>query len=110
MRAGEASAENMARKDFLPSEAVAIAEALRPIEQEAARERQAEHGGTASGRSANTGGKLPPVKAKTRDKVAAYAGMSGRTLEKAAAVVEAARREPERFAKVAPPRWTRRGA
>ena len=36
-------------------------------------------------------------KGQTRDKVATYVGLSGRTLEKATAVVEAAKQDPERF-------------
>ena len=35
-------AENVVRKDFLPSEMVALAEALKPAEAEAARERHVE--------------------------------------------------------------------
>lgn len=66
---------------FTPSEYVAIAEALRPAE--AARERQAE--GQRAGAAALHGGKLPPSTpdvGKTRDKVARYVGVSGRTLER----------------------------
>ena len=66
--------ENVVRKDLLLSESVAIAKALEPEEREAAKERKA-HGGP-------RGGKLPS-RSKTRDKVAASTGMSGRTLEKA---------------------------
>ena len=45
-------AENTVRKDFLPTEAVAIGEAVEPLEREASRERQIELGrthGTPSG-------------------------------------------------------------
>jgi len=38
---------------------------------------------------------LRSVVRKARDKVAAYVGMSGRTLEKAIAVVEAAEAHPQ---------------
>lgn len=96
-------AENVQRKDFTPSEAAAIARALEPGEREAARERQAA-AGPAEGRGAKRtgGGNFPqPVKGKTRDKVAAYVGMSGRTLEKARKVVEAAEESPERFGPLA---------
>lgn len=87
-------AENTQRKAFTPSEAAAIAKALEPREREAARERQG-HEGPRSG-------KLPErSRGQTRDKVAAYVGMSGRTLQKAEAVVAAAEREPERFGPVA---------
>jgi len=36
---------------------------------------------------------------KTRDKIGAFAGVSGRTVEKIAKVVEAAEREPEKYRK-----------
>lgn len=91
-------AENTQRKAFTPGEAAAIARALEPKEREAARERQAEHRRSAPGRPANTPGKFPEVSGgQTRDRVAAYVGMSGRTLQKAEAVVDAAEGEPERF-------------
>jgi hypothetical protein len=84
-------AENAIRKDFTPSEAVAIAKALEPFEKKAAAERQ-----TATRLSG--GGKLPPPgkhreKGKTRDRLAAAVGLSARTLEKARAVVDSGRRE-----------------
>lgn len=96
-------AENVIRKDFLPSEAVAIAKALEPVERRAARERQRATqvaGRDASGAPVFGAGKLssPSEKGQTRDKVAAYVGLSGRTLEHAAKVVEAAERNPEMFA------------
>ncbi len=85
-------AENAIRKDFLPSEAVAIASALRPVEQAAAKERQRAAGGSAPG-------KLPqPAAGRSRDKVAAFAGIGARSLDKATAIVAAAEAEPERFA------------
>ena len=75
-------AENTARKDFTPSELVAITEAAEKRERKQAKERQ-------------TLGKVSPrsEKGKTRDKldkVAKPLGMSGKTLEKARAVVNAA--------------------
>jgi N6-adenosine-specific RNA methylase IME4 len=74
--------ENMIRLDLTPSEAVAAYRALAP--------RLA----TPVGRPA-IGGNLPPItRGKTRDKVAACVGMSGRTLDKAIAVVEAAEADP----------------
>ena len=69
--------ENVVRVDFLPTEAVAIAKALRPVEEEKAEERMKE-------------GK-PCVKftqGKTREKLGTTVGMSWRTLEKAEAVVD----------------------
>ena len=84
--------ENLVRKDFLPSEAVAIAKALEPVEREAAKERQ----GTRTDRQPS--GNFPEgAPGRTRDKVAAYAGISGKTLEKAVKIVEAAEKEPEKF-------------
>lgn len=62
---------------------VAIKRTLEPIEREAARKRQIE-GGRAKG-----SGNFPEA-GETRDKIAAYLGVSGRTLEKAEAVVAAA--------------------
>ena len=83
-------AENYARKDFAPSEMVAIRRALEPQETAAAKERQ-------GGKGRNRCGKLPQQsKAKTRDKVAEFTGVSGRTLDKATAVVEAAEAQPEK--------------
>ena len=46
-----------------------------------------------SGRSASDGG-------DARDKIGAFAGVSGRTVEKIAAVVKAAQAEPERFGRL----------
>jgi len=94
--------ENVVRKGFLPSEAVAIARALEPAEKEAARRRQATAGPEqGKGAKVSGGGKLPqPVRGKTRDRVARYCGMSGRTLDKAVAVVEAAEADPDRFGRL----------
>jgi ParB-like chromosome segregation protein Spo0J len=77
-------AENAIRKDFLPSEIEAIRRALEPIEKVAATSRKL------SGRSVPDGG-------ETRDQIGALAGVSGRTVDKIAAVVAAAEAEPERF-------------
>jgi ParB-like chromosome segregation protein Spo0J len=88
--------ENTCRKEFTPTEAVAIGRALEELERPKAKARQKEHGGTAPGQAKNTGGKLPEVSSgDTRDKVAEAVGMSGRTYEKAKAVVEAAEADPE---------------
>src|SRR5262249_42590870 len=85
--------ENVLRKDFTPTEKVAIAGALWPVERAAADERRAatQFGGSGSG-------KLPePAAGQSRDKVARAVGWSGRTLEKARAVVAAAEAEPALF-------------
>jgi N6-adenosine-specific RNA methylase IME4/ParB-like chromosome segregation protein Spo0J len=78
-------AENAFRKDFAPSEMVAIAATVEKRERELARQRM-----TLGKLSTGSGG-------KTRDKIAAPLGISGKTLEKARAVVEAGQTEPERF-------------
>jgi N6-adenosine-specific RNA methylase IME4 len=75
--------ENTVRLDFAPSEAVAIASALRERETERAKERMT-LGKVATGSESG----------KVRDRLAAAVGMSGRTYEKAAAVVEAADADP----------------
>jgi ParB-like chromosome segregation protein Spo0J len=82
--------ENTCRKDFTPSEAVAVASGIEPLERQAARERQA------AGRPSEkfTEGKRNP---QALDFTAAAVGLSRPTLQKARAVVEAAEREPERY-------------
>ena len=84
---------------------MAIRKALEPQERKAAKERQRagkDASGQAGGRGRKKlGGKLPQGfgnKPKTRDKLAKYAGVSGRTLEKATEVVEAAEAEPGKYA------------
>ena len=94
--------ENIERKNFLPSEIIAIAESVRPIEEKKAKERQIEHKGTAPGKQVNHLRKVSSSDEKkrekqTRDKVAEYAGISGKTLEKIEKVVEAAKKEPEKY-------------
>ena len=79
--------ENTCRKDFAPSEAVALGTALEKEERRAAKARKHTRG--------SRGGKLPPP--KTRDRVAAAVGMRAKTYEKAKAVVAAAQEDPERF-------------
>jgi N6-adenosine-specific RNA methylase IME4 len=90
-------AENMDRKDFTLSEAVAIKRALEPLEKAAAQERQRE-GGRRGGEGS---GKLPEAsKGNAADKAAAATGMARRTLEKAQAIVDAAEAEPDKFGKL----------
>jgi N6-adenosine-specific RNA methylase IME4 len=86
--------ENFVRKDFTPSEAVAIAEALTPKIKAEAKARQL--GGLKRGDEPPRGGNLPQREAgKARDKVAAFTGIAARTLAKAAAVVQALRADPD---------------
>jgi N6-adenosine-specific RNA methylase IME4 len=90
--------ENTCRKALTPEEMVRQTARLWELEAGEAEERKAEHGGTAPGKVANTGGNFPAVKGETRDRVASAVGTSGKTLEKARAVVQAAEAEPEKFA------------
>ncbi len=95
-------AENVIRKDFSPSEIVAIAKTLEVMEREASKARQRAtqfSGKKPGGKPVFGGGNFPPPlgKGKTRDKVAAHVGISGRTLERAVQVVEAAELEPGKF-------------
>lgn len=90
--------ENAIRKNFTASEMVAVKRYYEPEFKAEAKKRQEKHGGTAPGRpKQNTSGKLPEVKGDTRDLVATFAGVSGRTLEKAEDIVEAAEADPETF-------------
>jgi len=95
-------AENAVRLDFLPSERVAITEAIWPVAKDEAKKRQIEAG--QRGKEGGRGKKKPSGKVSTRvsvdrarDKVAAFAGVSGKTHEKEIAVVKAAKEDPERF-------------
>jgi len=89
--------ENLERLDFAPTEAVAYKRRMEPILKAAAKERQKEHGGTAPGRKKlNTGAKLAPVKAKSRDVIAAATRTGHESLRKAEAVVKAAEADPGR--------------
>jgi ParB-like chromosome segregation protein Spo0J len=83
-------AENAFRKRFLPTENYAIWQALEPIERVAAQERQK------ATRFGDGAGKLPaPGKGRTRDRIAKFAGVSGRTLDKIAEVMKAAEADPQ---------------
>jgi N6-adenosine-specific RNA methylase IME4/ParB-like chromosome segregation protein Spo0J len=82
-------AENSNRKDFLPSEVDAIRRALEPIERAAAKQRMS--------KGAKGVENFHTLRGKSRDKIGAFAGMSGRTVQKIATVVEAAQAEPEKF-------------
>jgi DNA modification methylase len=83
--------ENACRKDFTPSEIAAVVKALRPVEEKRAHQR----------RLAGLRNQKVEVEnchhegnGKTRDIVARFAGISGRTLDKIEAVVEAAEQDP----------------
>jgi 16S rRNA G966 N2-methylase RsmD len=88
-------AENACRKNFLPSEIDAIRRTLEPLEQAAARARQL--AGLRRGRQQSDPVPESFRHGETRNKVAAYVGVSGRTLDKVREVCAAAEAE-ERFA------------
>ena len=87
--------ENTCRKDFVPEEIVLLGAAFDALERKAAKQRQRAGGGDKKSAAAKNGsGKLPgAISADTRDVVAKAGGVSGRTYEKAKAVVEAGDRE-----------------
>lgn len=85
--------ENTCRKDFAPSEAVALGADLEHIEKAKAKKRQAKAGGdkrrdTPQSASGNLPEALPDSKTHgdTRDKVASVVGMSGKSYEQAKSV------------------------
>lgn len=87
-------AENSQRKDFTPSEAVAIGRVLEDIERERAEARRRDGLKQFDSRS----GKFPERESgETRDIVGRAVGLSGRTYQRAKAVVAAAERDPESF-------------
>jgi ParB family chromosome partitioning protein len=98
--------ENVERKPFTPSEAVAIGRALEALERPKAAKRKAAGRACRHRREKNPvvagAGNLPAPelapedKGDTRDKVATAVGMSPKTYEKAKAVVKAAEDDPER--------------
>ena len=91
--------ENLFRKDWTPSEIDAIRRRWEALLKAQAKQNQAA-AGPSSGRGAkrNGGGNFPQaLKGKTRDKIGAFAGVSGRTVEKIAAIVDAADANPEKF-------------
>ena len=87
------NAENVCRKAFTPSEAVAVGRALEELERAKAKGRQKERKGNQPGAKS---GKLPDL-GQARDRVAGAVGMSGRTFQKAQAVVQAAEADPDTF-------------
>jgi len=106
-------AENVFRQDFRPSEMVAIARALEPILRREAKARQ--------GMRTDLRENFPDVDGgRARDKLGKYVGVSGRTLEKMMAIVEAAEKpgpqrvdhtpEPSRLDDSSPERPNHRAA
>ena len=88
--------ENTCRKDFLPSEAVALARDLEPFERQAAKTRVVE-GGRIGGAYKGSAKLAGASKGERRDKIAAAVGVPRSTLAKAEKIVAAAEREPEKF-------------
>jgi ParB family chromosome partitioning protein len=87
-------AENHFRKSFTPSEYADIADELEPIERAAAKQRQGE-------RTDKHPGKFPgSSKGRAADKVATLVGKDRKTIEKARAIRDAARAEPDKFGKL----------
>lgn len=87
--------ENTCREPLSVEELFKLGAKLETLEKPKAKERK---GGRPS--KQKTGGNFPPVSeesGKTRDKVGAALGMSGKTYEKLKQVSEAAQKEPERF-------------
>jgi N6-adenosine-specific RNA methylase IME4 len=87
-------AENVHRKNFTLSEAVAIKRALEPIEREAAKQRQ----GTRTDKhpeNFSTGSQ-----GRALDKISKTTGLHRTTLAKAEAIVDAAETEPEKYGRL----------
>lgn len=82
------------RKDFTPSEAVAIARELEPRLKAEAKKRQA-HGKTARGRKGKVDGA-----GEAAVKAARATGKSRNTIAKATAIVDAAAADPKKFGKL----------
>lgn len=85
-----AFAENTFRKDFTPSEAWAICQAIKPLEEAAAKERRG------SRTDLQPGAKLAPGdKGKSRDKTAQYTGYGRTTLARIGEIVQTAQTHKE---------------
>lgn len=91
--------ENIERKDFTPTEMVAVDEWLRPqVEKEAkqrAQEGRLKGGKAPKGNKNKTESKPRPEAKRTRDVIAKYVGTSGKTLEKAKKLVALSKAKPE---------------
>lgn len=85
--------ENAQRKDFTPSEAVAIKRALEPVERAKAKERLAQG---SKARFAYGGAGVADA-GRAADKVAEFLGRDRKTIAKAEEVVAAAKQNPKRF-------------
>jgi DNA modification methylase len=98
--------ENTCRKDLTPEEAVSLGRMLEEPERAKAKARE-RAGKSPDGQAGGRGKKKPPGKfpegftGETRDKVGEAVGMSGRTYEKAKAVIAAAEQDPQTFGPIA---------
>jgi ParB/RepB/Spo0J family partition protein len=85
--------ENVWRKDFRPSECIAVADGLEPFERDKAKHRQRQSKGRGK-RSVKLTDLFP---GRAQDKVAEAIGMTRNTLKKARAIVLAAEDDPDKF-------------
>jgi N6-adenosine-specific RNA methylase IME4 len=83
--------ENAQRKDFSPTEAVAIKRTLQDVLKRIAAARPTTQRAAPGRKAAGEG------TGRVNDKIGKLTGVARRTLEKAEAIVEAAEREPEKF-------------
>ena len=83
--------ENICRKDLLLTEADALARDLEPLERQAAKDRKAKS-------NVERANLAPSIKGKARDKIEAAVRVPRTTLAKVRAMVDAARREPAKYA------------
>lgn len=91
--------ENTCREPLAPTDMVSLGKHIESLEKPAAKERQQSTRAKKGQKVGEEGGgKFPPPSAgKTRDKVGAALGVSGKKYEKAKQVAEAAEKEPEKF-------------
>jgi N6-adenosine-specific RNA methylase IME4 len=87
--------ENAHRKDFTPSEAVAIKREIEVLLKKHAKDRQRAHGGTTHGKKSNATDKL-----NVRERAAAMTGKKRSSLDKAEKIEAAAEQDPKRFGKL----------
>lgn len=87
-------AENACRKNFTPSEIAAIAKVVRPLEEKKAHQRRL---AGLRNQKAVVENCHDETNGKTRDIVARFTGISGRTLDKITAIVDAAEEKPAWF-------------
>ena len=88
--------ENSERKDFTPSEIVALKRAIEPKLREEAKERQ----GARTDLRGNSPDVDQPRVGRAADKIAGFVGRDRKTVGKAEAVVQAAEAEPEKYGKL----------